>query len=127
MKKLAIIVCILTIALSGCNSGIKDTWLKMGITGAYVFSEDSKYAGKSLQILAEGDSLFVYMESHKTELLPDAGNFRFTTGDMNWNEDKTAKELEWFLIAHDPDRKQYYMGSTDNPQWKQYLTKQYLY
>jgi hypothetical protein len=127
MKKLAIIVCLLTIALSGCNSGNEDTSTKKTITGDYVFSEDSKYAGRPLQILAEGDDLFVVLEGHKKDLTPDADIFRFTTGDMTWNKDRTAKKLEWFLIAHDPERKQYYMGSPKNPQWKQYLTKQYLY
>jgi len=116
-------MCLLTTALSGCDSNNEDTSTKETITGAYVFSEDSKYAGKPFQILAEEEGLFVVIEGNKKDLTSDADIFRFTTGDMVWNKDRTAEELEWFLIAHDPDRKQYYMGSHDNTQWRQYLTK----
>ena len=42
---------------------------------------------------------------------------------MVWNADKTAKELEWFIIAYDANRKQYYLGAPENMEWRQYLKK----
>ncbi|MCF7954514.1 MAG: hypothetical protein K9M75_01810 [Phycisphaerae bacterium] len=122
MKKRTIIICILTIALTGCTSSNLETTEK-AITGDYVFSQDSKYSGKPVKILAEGNDLFIEMEGLKTELKPDGQNFRFTTGDMVWNRDKTAKIQEWFLIAYDSEKEQYYLGSPDNSQWRQYLIR----
>jgi len=123
MKKRVIVICILATALIGCKSSDVKTSTEKAIAGDYVFSQDSRYSGKPVQILEEENSMFIEMEGSKMDLKPDDDNFRFTTGDMVWNKDRTAKVLEWFLIAYDSDKKQYYMGSPDNSQWRQYLTK----
>jgi len=57
------------------------------------------------------------------DLKPEGDQFRFTTGDVVWNKDKTGKVLEWFMIAYDSNTQQYYLGSPDYPKWRQYLIK----
>jgi len=67
--------------------------------------------------------LFVVLEGHRIKLIPEKDRFKFTTGDMVWNKDKSGKELEWFTIEYDKKRNQLFMGSPDNPEWKLYLVR----
>jgi len=118
-----LIVCTALAVLAGCTAATSQVRGKSEIVGEYTFSKDSRYAGRPLIVRTEGRDLFVILERHKMALTFEDRHYRFTTGDKVWNEDKTAKELEWFIIAHDADRKQYYVGSPKNTKWRQYLDK----
>ena len=116
-----LIVCIALAVLTGCTATRPQAEGRSTVAGEYTFSKDSRYAGRPLTVEAEGDALFVVLEGHRAALTPEGSHYRFTTGDKVWNENQTAKELEWFIIAYDVDRKQHYMGSPQNTQWRQYL------
>jgi hypothetical protein len=100
----------------GGKKGAFDPWI-----GRYKFAQDSKSAGKPLDIIRGEQGFSILLEGRKFALEQEGDHFRFTTGDMVWNKDRTSRELEWFIIAYDPDRQQFYMGAPDNPQWRQYL------
>jgi len=119
----AFIVSALLVILTGCTSAPRGTGAKSSIVDDYIFSQNSRYAGRPLRVLADGGNLFVLLEGHKMPLKPEGDHYRFTTGDKVWNKDRTVKVLEWFIIAYDPDRQQYYMGSPENTEWQQYLTR----
>ena len=118
-----LIICTVLALLTGCTATTSQVGGDTAVAGQYTFSKDSRYSGRPLAVQAEGDDLFVILEGHKTALTPRANHYRFTTGDKVWNEARTAKELEWFIIAYDAGRKQYYMSSPKNTKWRQYLNK----
>jgi len=93
------------------------------LPGRYVFSQDSKYADKPVDIVADGNQLYIELEGHKAVLQKQANYYRFTTGDRVLRPDRAGIELEWFLICFDRERNLWYMGSADNSNWRQYLTK----
>ncbi len=109
--------------LVGCASKSSDFASTDSIIGDYTFASDSEYAGGTLEIGEEEGSLFIILEGHRMDLKPKDDHFRFTTGDEVWNKEETEKVMEWFIIAYDPNKKQYYLGSPDDSKWCQYLIK----
>jgi hypothetical protein len=118
-----LIFCTALAVLTGCAATPRQAGGKSEVAGEYTFAKGSRYAGRPLVVRAEGDDLFVIVEGHKTALTTEAGHYRFTTGDKVWNENRTATKLEWFIIAYDADRKQYYLGSPKDTKWRQYLNR----
>ena len=112
------------VVLAGCGSMPNGAASRKSIVGEYKFSEDSRYAGRPFKVIREGTGMFVILEGGKFRLNEEADRYRFTTGDMVWNKDRTRKELEWFTIAFDQERNQYFMGAPGNPKWRQYLDRQ---
>lgn len=110
--------------LAGCDSIPNRAASCRSIFGEYKFSEDSRYADRPLEVIREGTDMFVTLEGGKFRLHEQADYYRFTTGDMVWNKDRTKKELEWFTTAFDQERNQYFMGAPGTPKWRQCLDRQ---
>ncbi len=97
------------------------------MTGMYTMrrptTQPDRFEEKPLQIVQREDMLFIILEGHEAPLEQYETGWRFTTGDIVWNKDRTGKELEWFYLGYDEGKKVPYLYDKDAPEDRLYLER----